>query len=187
MEVNGVYTGFKVSLQEALLNREWDIITVQQASPSSPKYAAYQPYLDKLVEYVKQCAPKAKIAVHQTWAYEQGSPKLDNMGYEDYKQMLSGIVEAYQTAADAIGADYLIPSGEVFGAMLESGIEKIHRDTYHATYGLGRYALGLIWYKTLTGKDIEDNSFCDFDEVVTPEQMAIAKKCVQEVYDKYHK
>ena len=30
--MNGEMTGFKVSLKEALLNREWDIITVQQVS-----------------------------------------------------------------------------------------------------------------------------------------------------------
>ena len=37
LEMNGVSTGFKVSLDEALLNRDWDIITVQQVSQESPK------------------------------------------------------------------------------------------------------------------------------------------------------
>ena len=42
------------------------------------------------------------------------------------------IIKAYHQAAEHIKADYIIPSGEVFGAMLENGIEKIHRDTFHA-------------------------------------------------------
>ena len=73
LEMNGVSTGFHVSLKEALLNRNWDIITVQQVSQQSPNYDTYQPYLDGLVEYVRLLVPKAKIAIHQTWAYEQGS------------------------------------------------------------------------------------------------------------------
>ena len=186
LEMNGVSTGFHVSLKEALLNRAWDVITVQQASYESPNYDTYQPYLDGLVEYIRRLVPKAKIAVHQTWAYEQGSKRLnEELKYSDYKEMLGDIVNAYQKAAEHIHADYMIPSGAVFGAMLENGIEKIHRDTFHASLGLGRYTLGLIWYKTLTGNDVFDNAFCNFDEEVPTEQIAIAKKCVQEVAEKY--
>ena len=75
----------------------------------------------------------------------------------------------------------VIPSGELFQALIEEGIEKIHRDTYHATYGLGRYALGLLWYKVLTENDITNNNFCDFDEEVSKEEIEIAKKCVNKV------
>ena len=114
-------------------------------------------------------------------AAELNIPKI----YSDYKEMLDDIVKSYQKAVEHIGADFIIPSGEVFGAMLENGIEKIHRDTFHASLGLGRYALGLIWYKTLTGNDVLENPFCDFDEEVSAEQLVIAKKCVQEVANRY--
>lgn len=187
LEMNGKSTGFKVSLKEALLNRDWDVITIQQASPQSHIYSSYQPYLDSVIEYVKRLVPKARIAIHQTWAYEQGSERLTNMlGYSDYKDMLKDVVTAYKTAADQVKADYIIPSGEVFDAMLENGIDKIHRDTFHASLGLGRYALGLIWYKTLTGNDVLGNSFCDFDQEVCETQIEIAKKCVQQVAGKYN-
>lgn len=186
LEMNGSSTGFHVSLKESLLNREWDVITVQQVSSQSPNYDTYQPYLDRLVEYIRKFAPKAKIAIHQTWAYEQGSARLnDELKYGDYKQMLGDLVKSYQKAAESIQADYMIPSGEVFGAMVESGIEKVHRDTFHANLGIGRYALGLIWYKTLTGNDVLKNTFCEFDEDVSTAQIAIAKKCVQAVANRY--
>lgn len=48
LEMNGRDTGFKVSLKEALLNREWDVITIQQVSHQSPYYETYQPYLNSL-------------------------------------------------------------------------------------------------------------------------------------------
>lgn len=186
LEMNGISTGFYVSLKEALLNRDWDVITVQQVSHQSPDYDTYQPYLDGLVDYVRRFVPNAKIAVHQTWAYEQGSKRLnEELKYSDYRKMLGDIVNAYKKAAEHICADVLIPSGEVFGAMLENGIEKIHRDTFHASLGLGRYALGLTWYRFLTGNDITANTFDDFDEEVSAEQISIAKKCVSEVARTY--
>ena len=57
-------------------------------------------------------------------------------------------------------------------------IEKIHRDTYHASLGLGRYALGLLWYRTLTGNSVTGNDFHHFDVPIPEEHIQIAKKCV---------
>ena len=182
LQVNGHHSGFPVSIKEALLNRKWDVVTLQQASQGSPHYETYQPYLNKLAQYVREYAPNAKIVIHQTWAYEEDSPKLNTlMGYAHATEMLDDIKVAYKKAFEDTKADILIPSGELFGMMLDAGIEKIHRDTYHARYGLGRYALGLLWYSVLTGNSIADNSFCDFDEEVTPEEVKIAKDCVQKL------
>ena len=183
--VNGANTGFKVSIEEALLNRDWDVITFQQASGWSTKPDSYQPYLDEIVALARKCCPKAKIVIHQTWAYEQDSEKLEKTGYGTRSEMFADIKKAYKKAAAEIGADMVIPSGEVFEKLLASGVESVQRDTFHASYGLGRYALGLTWYKILTGNDISGNTFCDFDEEVTPEQMELAKKCVAEVCEKY--
>ena len=188
LEMNGNSTGFKVSLEKALLNRAWDVITLQQASLGSPNYESYQPYLDRLTEYVRKCAPSAKIVLHQTWAYEDESKRLtEELGYEKASDMLCDIKEAYEKAAEKINADFIIPSGEVFEKMLESGFEKVHRDSFHASLGAGRYALGLIWYMMLTGNDIENNTFCDFDEEISDDMIRIVKACVKEIYSKYQK
>ena len=61
------------------------------------------------------------------------------------------------------------------------GIEKVHRDTFHAHKGIGRYALALTWYMTLTGMDILDNSFNELDEPATEEEMKIARECVHDI------
>lgn len=179
LEMNGQGTGFPVSLKEALLNRNWDVITIQQVSNESPDYKTYQPYLQKVVDYVRECAPHAKLAFHQTWAYEENSKKLnEGMGYAHHEEMFADIKNTWQKALDETGADILIPSGECFEELLKSGIEKIHRDTFHASYGLGRYTLGLLWYRVLTGNDISAITFNDFDEEVKDAEIEIAKKCV---------
>ena len=182
LEMNGQSTGFKVSLKDALLNRDWDVVTIQQVSSKSPYYETYQPYLKKIVEFVKLCMPKAKIAIHQTWAYEQDSHRLNvELGYKNHTDMFHDIEKSYDEASKAIDADFVIPSGELFQKLIISGIEKVHRDTFHASYGLGRYALGLLWYSILSGNDVKNNTFCGFDEEISKTEIEIAKKCVAEI------
>ena len=185
LEMNGQSTGFKVSVKEALLSRDWDIVTLQQVSRESTKYETYQPYLDELASYIRKCVPKAKIVIHQTWAYEEGSAHLkEMMGYNCHADMFKDVKEAYEKAAKAVNADFVIPSGELFNKLLASGIKKLHRDPIHATLGLGRYALGLLWYKVLTGNDIKNNKFSDFDEEISETEIMLAKKCVSEICNK---
>ena len=182
LEMNGESTGFKVSLKDALLNRDWDVVTVQQASLKSPDYETFQPYLNEIVDFIKQCVPKAKIAIHQTWAYEQDSPMLnEGLGYAEHTEMFEDVQTSYQKAFEEVNADIIIPSGELLQKLITHGIEKVHRDTYHLSYGLGRYAVGLLWYSVLTGNSSQINMFCDFDEEISKVDIEISKECVAEI------
>lgn len=185
LESNGEITGFNVSLKEALLNRAWDYITIQQASHFSFDYDTYQPYLDELCAYIKRLCPKAKLLIHQTWAYEQDSVRLANTNrYTDQADMFRDLEAAYKKAAKDIDADFIIKSGELLQKLLSNGIEKVHRDSFHLSKGLSRYAVALLWYAMLSGNDISENTFRDFDEEVTEEEVAIVKKCVKEIINK---
>jgi len=73
------------------------------------------------------------------------------------------------------------PQLPLLGKLLEVGIPSVHRDGSHASYGLGRYTLGLLWYRILTGNCVADNTFADPDEPISPEAYAIAKKCVDSI------
>lgn len=162
LQWNGVSTGFYVSLKEALLSRSWDVITVQQVSLFSAFYEAYQPYLNSLTAYIRSLCPKAKLYIHQTWAYEAGSQKLAGVGFATPDEMFAAIEKAYALAAADIHADGIIPSGKLLLALSEH--TPVHRDTYHASLGLGRYAIGLLWYRVLSGESVADDTFCDLDE-----------------------
>ncbi len=182
LEKNGESTGEKVSLKEMLSEFSWDIITLQQVSHLAPDYNTYQPYLCELVKYVKKYQPGARIAIHQTWAYEQDSERLNvELGYSNYADMLEEVKASYNKAVKDVNPDLLIPSGELFGKLVEACSEKIHRDTFHASRGIGRYALGLLWYRALTGNDIKNNGFSEFDEEISAENIQIVKKTVDEV------
>lgn len=178
-QLNGERSEKKISILDALLSDKWDIVTLQQVSTQSVDYKTYQPFLNELSEYVKRCASKAMQIIHQTWSYEEGSEKLcQTMGYNTQKEMFEDLERAYNLAAKDLGGLKIIPSGKAFQKAIEYGLTNLHRDTFHASLGIGRYILGLTWYKTLTGNDIEKNSFNDFDEPVSEEEIAIAKKVV---------
>lgn len=176
--VNAEYTGFFVSLEDALLVGDWDAITFQQVSHQAPRYETYQPYLDELVAYARKYSPKSKIYLQETWAYEQGCNRLINeLHYEDQADMYRDVHEAYKQAAESIGADGVIPSGTAFQHLYKNGAQ-IHRDTFHASFGVGRLTLAATWTTFFTGIDTRgmDWSGVWTSQPVTAEEIALAQE-----------
>ena len=169
-----------VTLDEGLGMREWDVVTLQQVSTHSFDKESFYPYIYEVADYVRKKLPNAKIYMHQTWAYEHGSPRsieiTDGRGSE---YMLDGIRQAYRQAKREIGAEAVIPSGELMELLRLNKAEGIYRDTFHAGYGLGRYAIGLLWFKLFTGRSVLNNSFCEFDESTSEKNLKIARECVE--------
>ena len=185
-EFNGENTGIKVSIKQALQSDIWDAVTVQQVSNLSCNYDTYQPYLDALDKYITIHAPKAEHLVHQTWAYEQGSDRLcKELGYTYQSEMFNDIKSSYNKAAASMGDVRIIPSGETMQELIKAGVDKIHRDTFHAHLGIGRYAIALTWYEILTGNSAIGNKFRDFDVEVSENDIKIAQECAHVSAMKY--
>ena len=64
--------------------------------------------------------------------------------------------------------------------LVKLGIGQIHADTFHAKNGAVKYALGLVWLETLTGKSALENGFRDFGVPTTDEEVAIAQKAAHD-------
>ncbi len=169
-----------ITIDEGISMREWDIVTLQQVSTASFKEESFYPYIHEVADYVRAKLPKAKIYIHQTWAYEHGSPRsfevTDGRG-ADF--MLEGIRHSYARAKREIDAEAIIPSGELMELLYKNGATKIYRDTFHLSYGLGRYATGLLWFKLFTGRSVLNNSFSRLDESVSDRDLEIARECVE--------
>ena len=178
LERNGVNTLEKTSIRVALQSEKWDVVTVQQASHFSWDYNTYVPYIIELVAYIRELCPNAKVYIHETWPYENGSEKLSSVNYGTSAEMFVAVKSSYAQAYKEICADGMIYSGTAIMEAINRGL-KIHRDTFHAGAGAGRYILALVWYKTLTGKDIAHNKFNDFDEPVSE----LERKTVIEIAD----
>jgi len=165
-EENGNFDGRMVSIKEALLEEDWDIVTFQQASHDSGLIETYEPYLSSLSAYVKELAPNAKQMIHQTWAYEIDSQHGAYPIYQsDQTVMYRQLCDCYQKAAERIGVD-MIPSGSVIQHLrgiapfdYKNGGRSLCRDGFHMDIPYGRYALAAIWYETLMGGDVSKNPY----------------------------
>ena len=181
MEYNGEPSGFFCPITQALKAKKWDVITLQQASHFSNDFATYEPYISILADTIRESCPGAKLYIHETWAYEEGSARLcEMMKYRHQSDMWADVSASYAKAAEKIKADGIIHGGLFFQTLYEKNIKPYQRDTFHASFGLGRYALGLVWYHTLTGNSVTGNSFRAFDEPID-EQTVLR---VQELVDK---
>lgn len=98
------------SLQEALIAAPWDYVTLQQVSRKSWRRETFQPHLGLLHDLVRRLAPRARILLHQTWAYRSDSPFFPQNGLTQ-ELMFERIRAAYAHYAAELGCDVL-PSGE---------------------------------------------------------------------------
>lgn len=180
LQFNGVNTDVKVSIKQALESMP-DVITLQQASKDSVNYKTYKPYLTELYNYAKKVCPNAKIMLHETWAYQDGSEKLATLNYTSFDDMFKDVKKAYKKAQKDFEFDGVLPSGSVMQTAIKLGLEHSHNDGLHASLGAGRYMLGLTWFKVLTGIDITNDKFNNFDEPVTKQERKIIIKAVNKI------
>ena len=178
---NGVITDRLISLKEGLELARWDVVTIQQVSTHSFVRDSYYPYVFEVAEFVRAHVPDAKLIIQETWAYEDGCDRLEEIrGDRSASSMHSELKAVYETVTKEISADGIIRSGDLMELMRQRGIGGLYRDTFHASWGYGRYAIGLLWYRSLTGADVTENSFRKFDESVSEEQISAAKAAVME-------
>ena len=176
---NGTDTHIKLSIKQALVSNQYDIVTLQQASHFSFKHETYEPYTSFLFDYVKKYNPHAKLYIHQTWGYKVGSARLAAMGFATHADMYSAVAKAYDAVFSEHGFSGLLPSGKTVANLHEMGIcgEATHRDDIHMSFGLGRYATGLSWLEVLTDISALECDYSEFDASVSDEHMNAAKLC----------
>ena len=185
IQVDGEGTGFYTSIQKALASDRWDVVTLQQGSKNSFEYKNFEPYLDLIVKTVKTYSPEAKLYVHQTWAYENGSSVMSELTpYTTNKEMYKDVRLCYEKMKEQVKADGMIRSGDLIAKMLDNGLKVYLDDGLHMSKGLGRYAIALLWYATLTGKDVSEISFNNFDEEVKSEDISTVKNLIKELLSK---
>ena len=184
---NGVFNGEFAGIEDSLLSDEWDIVTLQQASPVSGDESSYFPYIEELSAFVKKHAPNAKQYMHQTWAYPEGSKIFEVTPdlYKTREQMIPFIKNAYSSVAKKIGAVGIIPSLEIVELLYKELGREVYRDDLHVSFGLGRYALGCVWYGALFNKNPEAVDFCLLDEPCDEQKLALARKLSAQVCREY--
>lgn len=175
LQLNGSTGLRKISIEEALLLEEWDVITLQQASAYSQNINTYTPYTENIAKYVREKCPDAKIWFHQTWAYENdyfANGERENKSQQ--KAMYENILTASKTISEVIDAP-LIKAGVAIQAVRENvpefdytkGGMSLNRDGYHLSYDYGRFAAAYTWLYELTGVFGDNIPFANLDKTLT--------------------
>ena len=193
--VNGKEVEVEDDYAFAIADENWDIITIQHA-PDELKQVNTYSHLQDFIDYIleRTTNPDVKLVYQMIWAHNNVA---DIKGL--YNTVLQ-ITDAYVTVSTDI--DGLIPTATMIEYLRDNGLTNaykndegkwvagdITRDWGHLNYGLGRYALGLIYYAYLTGESIDDftwvptvdmvTSEADGFAEITPEKLAIIKAAIK--------
>lgn len=145
------------TLEKALKEEDWDIITIQQSSADSPFYYTYA-MLSNIIRYVKQFCPETKIVWHMTWSYANSYDSSTFKKFDrDQVKMYNGIVESIKKMVLTNGyINGVIPVGTALQNVRSTHIGDTlnPNDGTHLAGNYGLYTAGLTWYAYLTGKDV---------------------------------
>ena len=148
-------TYYNVLADKAFEKVEWDVITVQQASPDSGRSGTFG-NLAKLVGWLKEKSPDAKILYHMTWAYQADSTHWAFPAYygSDQAKMYNDIVTATRdTAAKTAGVQGVIPVGTAIQNLRTSSLgDTVTSDGHHLLDTYGDYTAAVTWACYITGE-----------------------------------
>ncbi len=157
---NWTYTEeYKASTAFALT--DWDIVTMQQASPDSGRGISYG-NLGALIDLVRPQIGDAELYWQMTWAYQQDSDHSAFPNYNnDQMRMYKGIVRA--TTDKILTNDNFVgyfPVGTTIQNLRTSSLgDTLTADGYHLKDTYGDYAAALTWFCYLTGADAETMTY----------------------------
>ena len=185
LQINGNYTGIKISAGDALLLKSWDYVTIQQASDESWDYAKYQPYAENLIAKIKELCPGAEIVIQQTWAYNAADRRLNKESEWGFEQaeMHERARASYKKLQEATGFR-VIPTGDAVAiARAKSNgsaeLEPVNPgpDTIHLCKK-GEYLQACVWFGFMYGKNPEEITYVP--EELTEEEAKFYRTCAKE-------
>jgi len=156
-----VTTSGKVTMLHGILDEDWDLITMQQASLYSGREETYNEDLRYLIDYVEanKTNPNAKLLWHMTWAYRQDSTKSGFTGNYENSQM-----RMYEMITECVRSK-VIPNEEFVGILpVGTAIQNarssymgqvFNSDTSHLN-SLGEVIAAYTWYAALTDKPLTE-------------------------------
>ncbi len=167
-----------LSILQALLSDDWDVVTMQQASHYSGQWFTYEPWLSELIDSVRlHIQDKTKIYWYMTWAYQQDAK------HPAFVPNYNGS-QAYMYD-EILGCNRQVLANHPFDGFIPGGIavqqaratklgDTFCRDGYHLSYTCGRYLMACLWLEVLTGQSAVGCTF--MPEGMTAEERRIVQQ-----------
>ena len=147
---------------------DWDYVIIQHGPNHVEKVETYS-YLPRLLGFIKDNlqSEKTRILYNMVWKYNDNIQQYNSTAYQ-YENIINITQNTVLINPEFSGC---IPSATFRQNMVSSflGDADISRDYGHMGLTLGRYALGLLWFKYLTGKSIDSVSFVPTADDVSEE------------------
>ncbi len=143
--------------ESALQARQWDIVTLQQASHLSGQPASFET-LERIQGAIKSYQPDAKMYWYMTWAYH---PDTTNGNFGNYaKDQMTMYYAIVDTVKQKIHPNALIDAVIPAGTAIQNlrtyaiGDNLTMPDGFHLN-DAGCYTVGLAWYAQITGLSVD--------------------------------
>ena len=184
---NGVFIK-NISIEDALNENLYDVITVQQASADCGRPQTYFPYIQKIVHFVREKQPNAQLYFHKTWSYDVDSNHGAFCNYNfDSKEMYRRLCDAAETAAKVTNIE-IIHSGDAIQKLrdtlpefdMANGGMSLCRDGFHLSLDYGRFTAAAVWYKTLFDRTVNVNGFVSANKDFNPQLLNKIIECINE-------
>ena len=167
-----------VSIQTAIDSQDWDWIIIQSGTHDGSRNTSAESLnnLPALVEWVRSKKPKARVAFSMTWVGESWHTHPEIVSYDgDVQKMYAIICDLMKDLAESKLVDYVCPVGTAINNARKNGLaDKMNRDGYHLSLGLGRFTAGLALAEALSDISVENLEWQP--QGVTEEEREIAKK-----------
>lgn len=173
--------------------RDWDFVVINQGAIDAPLYGqellngdvkdSYETYFDWQVDYITSLAPNATLCWNMTFAceeYEAGDPRYDECDLRwQYKNWFGFDSHVMYNAIAAAAEKYVMPKEEIEIFLPSATTVQNVRSSYKGhtlTNDLthldddpenlhGRYAVGLTWFKAITGADLSTFNWVPADNL----------------------
>ena len=169
---------YNYTVERALLDEEWDVITLTSTPGQEGIPSYYEGCLDGLIAYLRKNMPnpEAPIGYHMSWAYPDDSPSsgLSKQGGTN-KKMYEAIINTTENHIMKLyDVDFLLPTGTAIqNTRATLGEVFFLEDGYHMNPA-GEYVTGYMFFASLTGRPLEELKLKS-TVVTAPTRVIIAK------------
>lgn len=165
------------TLSEALSRQAWDVVTFQQQSAKAAQRETFEPYLGKLIKYVRKRTPRGvRLMFYQTWAYDERSTSHWMMFGHLNSEMFPALVSVSREFSEKYKMG-LIPAGTaVQNSRTSFNMTNVVRAGDHMNYTFGRYLVAATWFEAITGEDVQPYDYAPYT-LPNHVRREMARKC----------